>query len=173
MDLVTVFEITSWSNGIRADALFDFAVGVGSLSFGIFLLVRARRARELSKAWPMALFIIGWSLFWLVGGLPLWKIATVGIRELVQVHENGQDEVTEGPVHVSFQQPAWGHTSGDKITVGGKPFEVNYYLVTPGYRRTISHGGALREGVFARLRHFRGVILKVEVGKESAAATPR
>jgi hypothetical protein len=38
--------------------------------------------------------------------------------------------------------------------------------VTPGYKQTISHGGALREGVFARLHHYDGVILKGEVGKQ-------
>jgi hypothetical protein len=35
--------------------------------------------------------------------------------------------------------------------------------VTPGYQQTIAHGGALREGVYARLHHYDGVIIKVEV----------
>jgi len=41
---------------------------------------------------------------------------------------------------------------------------VNYFLVTPGYKQTISHGGMLREGVFARLHHYDGIILKLEIG---------
>lgn len=171
--MVTVFEITGWSNGIRAGALFDFAIGTGALILGTALLVRSWRSRTLSKGWPMVLFIIGWSLFWLVGDLPSLKLATVGIRDLIQAYRNGRAEVIEGVVHVSHRQPAWGHSAGDKITIGDKRFEVNFFLATPGYRRTISHGGALREGVFARLHHFRGVILKVEVDGRSAAETPR
>jgi hypothetical protein len=79
----------------------------------------------------------------------------------------GERRVTEGVIHVTHQQPAHGHSSGDKISVGGRAFEVNYYLATPGYKQTIAHGGALREGVYARLHYEGGVILKVEVKQPS------
>lgn len=161
-ELATVFEITSGSNGIRASALFDFVVGAGVLILGTGFLFRLR-AEKFSKKFLVPLFMIGWALFWLVMGLPIWRLATVEMHHLLQVYGNGQSEVTEGVVHVARRQPAWGHSGGDKITVGDKQFEVNFFLVTPGYRQTIAHGGVLSEGVFARLHHFHGVILKVEV----------
>jgi hypothetical protein len=60
-------------------------------------------------------------------------------------------------------QPVHGHASGDKIIVGDRQFEIDYFRVTPGYQQTIAHGGALRERVYARLHHYDGVIIKVEV----------
>jgi hypothetical protein len=53
--------------------------------------------------------------------------------------------------------------------VGDRQFEINYLLATPGYRQTIAHDGALREGVYARLHHYGGVIIKVEVRPDTAS----
>ena len=85
-------------------------------------------------------------------------------KSRLDIYHNGRSQIAEGIVHVSHEQPATGHAAGDKITVEDQTFEVNYFLVTPGYKQTISHGGVLREGVFARLHHYDGVILKVEIG---------
>ncbi len=63
------------------------------------------------------------------------------------------------------QQPATGHTKGDIIAVNGAEFEVNYFLATPAYRNTISHGGVLRGGVYARIYHVNGAILRVDIRK--------
>jgi hypothetical protein len=81
----------------------------------------------------------------------------------LDIYHNGQSQVVEGIVHISHEQPAHGHSSGDKITVGDQTFEVNYFLATPGYKQTISHGGVLREGVYVRLHHYDGIILKLKL----------
>ena len=48
---------------------------------------------------------------------------------------------------------AYGLTRDDQI-IGGKEFEVNFFRVSPSYNVTISHGGALRPGVYARVSYY-------------------
>ncbi len=166
-ELTTVFEIAPGSNGVRADALFRLGIGLVVLIAGVFGLFRASRTEERSfKNMVAPVFMTAWSVVWLFAHVPLWKIGTTQTNRLLDIYHNGKSQVVEGIVHVSHEQPAQGHSSGDKITVGGKSFEVNYFLVTPGYNKTISHGGVLREGVFARLHHHDGIVLKVEVGNK-------
>ena len=164
-ELTTVFEITSGSNGVRADALLRLAIGIAVLIGGAFGFLRASKNEERSvKKLVAPAFMMAWSVVWLIAHIPLWRIGTTQTNRLLDIYHNGKSQVVEGIVHVSHAQPAHGHSSGDKITVGDQTFEVNYFRVTPGYRRTISHGGALREGVFARLHYYEGIILKVEIG---------
>jgi hypothetical protein len=162
-EFTTVFEITAGSNGLRGEVLFDVAIGVLAVTFGVVSVVRARRreARLLEMVVPAFFFV--WGVSWLAAQTPLWHIGISETSRLVELQRSGRSEVTEGVIHVGHQQPAHGHSSGDKLTLGGRQFEVNYFLATPGYRQTIAHGGALREGVYARLHHDGGVILKVEV----------
>jgi hypothetical protein len=71
--------------------------------------------------------------------------------------------MVEGQVQVLHEQLVTGHTKGDVIAVNGKQFEVNYFYLTPAYRQTIAHGGALRAGVYARLYYYDGEVLRLEV----------
>jgi len=172
-DFTTVFEITGNANGIRADTLFRLAVGFLITSAGIVGIIRCSRNRSqwLKKLFP-SLFMIGWGIFWLVLHVPLLQISTTKINSLLDIYRNGRSDVVEGVISVKHEQPASGHTKGDVITIGGKEFEVNQFLVTPGYKTTISHGGALRQGVYARLHYHDGIILKAEIktGQLGAAA---
>ena len=162
--LTTVFEITGGTNGIRADAVFRLVIGVVVLIAGVLgLILRKRSGGRFPKKLYGPAFMTGWGVLWLVIHIPLWRIGTAGIDNLLSIYRSGTSQVAEGVVHVSHEQPATGHTAGDKITVGDQKFEVDYFLVTPGYKQTISHAGALREGVFARIHYYDGVILKVEV----------
>jgi len=88
------------------------------------------------------------------------------IDHLTEAYEKGRYEVSEGIVAVLREQPAHGHASGDRIVVDGKPFEVNYFYATPAYRQTIAHGGALQAGVYGRLSHVDGEIVRVEIRKQ-------
>jgi len=102
-------------------------------------------------------------VMWLVmGNFPL---LFGRINGLVSAYETKQYQVVEGEVRVLRQQPAHGHTSGDVVVVNGVRFEVNYFFATPAYRDTIAHGGALKPGVYARLYHADGAILRVDVRK--------
>jgi hypothetical protein len=165
-ELTTVFEITSGSNGVRADTLFRLGIGIVALSTGVFGIFRARQSEERSlKKLIGPAFMIAWSVLWLILHIPLWRIGVTQTNRLLDIYHSGKSQVVEGTVHVSHQQPAHGHSSGDKITVGDQTFEVDYFLATPGYKQTISHGGVLGEGVFARLHYYDGIILKVEIRK--------
>jgi hypothetical protein len=166
-ELTTVFEIASGSNGVRADAIFRLGIGVAALIGGVFGFFRASRKEERSlKKLLGPSFVTAWSVVWIIAHIPLWRIGITQTNRLLEIYHNGKSQVVEGVVRVSHEQPANGHSSGDKITIGDQKFEVNYFLVTPGYNKTIAHGGVLREGVFARLHHYEGVILKVEVGSK-------
>ena len=53
--------------------------------------------------------------------------------------------------------------NNDIITVNEKQSGVNYFYVTPAYRNTLAHGGALGGGVYKRLYYYNGEILRVNI----------
>jgi hypothetical protein len=61
-----------------------------------------------------------------------------------------------------------GGAAGSDVTgavLNGAQFEGNYFLVTPAYRDTIAHGGVLKNGVYTRIYHHDGQILRVDIRK--------
>jgi hypothetical protein len=167
-ELHTVFDITVGSNGVGSDAWFRMAIGIGASIAGMVWLVCAWQMRAGWRQMFNSVFLIGFGAIWLMVTLPLWNVARSDTDRLLLIQLSGQSEVSEGTVHVTHMQPLHGHADGDKIIVGGRQFEINYFMVTPGYRQTIAHGGALREGMYARLHHYEGVIIKVEVRPDAA-----
>lgn len=163
----TAFEITAATNGIREDAHVRLVIGVVALIAGIVGLILRKSTQG---RWPKKLsnpaFLAGFGALWLIIHITTWKIDSDNIDRLVDVHRSGKCSIVEGIVRVTHEQPASGHDAGDKIKIGDLAFEVDYFRVTPGYKQTISHGGVLREGAFARLHHYNGVILQVEIAAE-------
>ena len=165
-EFVTVFEINRWSNGILAGELLDLFVGVAALIGGlagvvyVWRKVGVRPRRELIPV----LFLTAWAIVWLV--TQNFPQMFGRIDRLAETYEKGRYQVAEGTVVVLHEQPAHGHSSGDRIVVDGKPFEVNYFYATPAYRETIAHGGALRAGVYTRLSYVDGAIVRVEIRKQ-------
>jgi hypothetical protein len=168
-ELHTVFDITVGSNGIGGDAWFRMAIGIAAAIAGMVWLVRVWRMQAGWRHMFNAVSLIGFGAIWLIVTLPLWNLATSHTDRLLLIQLSGHSEVTEGAVHVTHMQPLHGHAAGDKIIVGDRQFEINYFMVTPGYRQTIAQGGALREGVYARLHRYDGVIIKVEVRSDAAS----
>jgi hypothetical protein len=161
-EFVTVFEIARGSNGVFADTCFRLLVGIGALIGGVTALVFKWKNDGL-KSSIAAVFAIVWSLFWLY--LHNFPHVFGHINSLVTAYRERQYQVVEGQVQVLHEQPVTGHTKGDIITVNGKEFEVNYFYITPAYRKTIAHGGALRPSVYARLYYHNGEILRVDIRK--------
>jgi hypothetical protein len=161
-DFVTVFEIARGSNGVFADACFRLLIGIGALVGGVTALLFKWRNNGL-KSWIGPVFTIVWSVFWLY--LHNFPHVFGHINSLVRAYRCGQYQVVEGEIQMLHQQPATGHTKGDIITVNGKQFEVNYFYATPAYRNTLAHGGVLASGVYARLYHHNGEILRVDIRK--------
>lgn len=166
MDFVTVFEINRWSNGLLADELFRLFVGVAALISGLSGVVYVWRKPETRPRRGLipSLFLTAWAILWLV--MHNFPQMFQRIDHLAEAYEKGRYEVSEGIVAVLHEQPAHGHSGGDRIVVGGKPFEVNYFYATPAYQQTIAHGGSLKAGVYARLSHVDGEIVRVEIRKQ-------
>ena len=161
-DFVTVFEIARNSNGIFADAVVRFLIGVVCFVGGVRSLVRRWRHKD-AKGCVGPVFVIAWSVFWIY--LHNFPHLFGHIDRLVTAYRNRQYQVVEGPVQVVHQQPATGHTKGDVITVNGQQFEVNYFYATPAYRKTLAHGGVLGAGVYARIYYDNSEILRVDLRK--------
>jgi hypothetical protein len=149
-----IFERTQ--GGLLAAAIGHGVVIAGLFVWGFVSVIRSRRRGEKNNLGPCLV----------VGGI-LWAVFHLDALLYVARDYGGPLRVTEGVVHVTHQQPYSGHSSGDKLTVNGEPFTVDYFYATAGYRQTIARGGVLRDGVHARLTHGNGVILKVEVRKST------
>ncbi|PYL63016.1 MAG: hypothetical protein DMF24_01900 [Verrucomicrobia bacterium] len=161
-DFVTVFEIARGSNGVFAGEVFRLLVGVAALIGGVTALIFNWKNNE-PKSWFGPVFVTGWGLLWL--HLHNFPYVFDHINSLVRAYRGGQYQIVEGQVQVLHEQPATGHTKGDIITVNGKQFEVNYFYLTPAYRKTLAHGGVLQSGAYARLYYYNGEILRVDVRK--------
>ena len=162
---VTIFEITRWSNGLLADELFRLFVGVAALIGGLAGAIRAWRKSGVQPRNGLgpSVFVILWAVFWLA--LHNFPRMYGHIAALTDAYEHKRFKVAEGIVTVLHEQPEHGHSSGDRIVVGGKTFEVDYFHATPAYRQTIAHGGALRAGTYARIGYVDGDIVRVEIRK--------
>jgi hypothetical protein len=156
----TVFEITRWSNGELGDLLFRVTIGVSALGFGLYGLLRRREEGKARDRFGAA-FLTFWAVLWLTGHLAFNPFGR--IERLVDAYQQGRYEVVEGEVSVGHVQPRTGHSPGDAVTVGGRTFEVNYFVATPAYKQSIAHGGALQQGAYVRIAHVDGEIVRVEV----------
>ncbi|MBC5766527.1 hypothetical protein [Ramlibacter albus] len=159
----TVFEIDRWSNGLLADELFRLGIGVVALVGSASWAVRLWRRHD-GSVWRHG-FGVAFTFLWAVAWLVLHDFPAAFSRgeRLVQAYRNGTCEVAEGVVSVQFEQSRHGHSSGDRITIGGTKLVVNYFYATPAYRDTIAHGGVLRAGTYARVCHVDGAIVRVDV----------
>ena len=162
-DFVTVFEITRNSNGVFGGAIFRLLIGVVALIGALRVLVRNRRRESSRRDHIGPIFILIWSLLWIY--LHNFPHVFGHINQLVNAYQQKQYQIVEGPVQILHQQPKTGHGKGDIISVNGRQFEVNYFLATPAYHRTLAHHGALNAGTYARIYYYDGEILRVDTRK--------
>lgn len=147
-------------------ALAFLFIAIGAV--GLYVAVRWIRHLKVSERWTgktktKPRFILVWSVLWLsLAGIGFSANLYMSYR-LVSVYRDGTAEVAEGTVHVLHEQPEDGHAEGDVIMIDGVRLVVNYFELTPAYRRTIARGGALREGRTARVWHQNGKILRLDV----------
>jgi hypothetical protein len=169
-ELETIFEISKNANGILSDAMFRMAVGVIALVYGIIgLSIKIKNREKFGKSYYKSGFITFWSIMWLSFHIPLLQLGTSKTESLLEIYQSGKCSIVEGMVEVLHEQPSSGHDSGDEIKIGSKTFTINYFTATPAYKKTISHGGVLRQDVYAKLHHYRGKILKVEIKQKTSA----
>ncbi|GEA11130.1 hypothetical protein KUL49_15050 [Alteromonas sp. KUL49] len=111
------------------------------------------------------------NLFWgsiatVVGTLSLVNTFINQFSVYLNLTTNDYD-VSTGIVEVLRIQPQSGHAPGDLIRVGNKEFEIDYFVITPCYRKTISNGGALTAGKHVVLYSNADCILKIVLSDES------
>jgi hypothetical protein len=155
-EFTTVYDLTS--NSAQMSGWFHFVFSMALIIGGISGVIFYKRIRE-KLAGPLSRSLFG--ILVLIGiGWWLWHVELFNYAIL----RNAKNiEVAEGIVHVIRTQPYQGHTSGDKITIDGQPFEIDYFHANTGYNESIAHGGVLKQGAYARIHHCDGVIYKVEV----------
>ena len=156
-NFTTVYEIQQC---FPSDLFAGIVTGIVSLAIGGTLLLRKKHDRA-SKVFPLMAVIIG-SILFLVS-LIIFGGSVASKNKLMSAYQSGQFQVVEGLVDVLHRQPHSGHTKGDVISINGKQFEINYFNRTPAYSRTISHGGVLREGTYARVYYRNGDILRIDI----------
>lgn len=159
-NFTTVYEITRQIDDESIGLIVggSIAVIIGTL----FLVLRKR-----NKGWPMPflgpLLVVIFGSILFLAGLVFLMDTFISTNMLISAYKNGQFRVVEGEVHVLHTQPSSGHTKGDIIRINGQEFEVNFFVHTPAYSRTISHGGVLRQGTYARVYHQKGKILRIDI----------
>jgi hypothetical protein len=108
-------------------------------------------------------FFLGFSVLWtVVSGVSILG-SYFGPRRALS---DGSARVVEGVVEDFHPMPKGGHDT-ERFTVGGVRFEYSDFIVSPGFNRTSSHGGPIREGLHVRIHYSldRGdaTILKLEI----------
>lgn len=158
---ITVYEI---SKGFDRFSCIGCIVGIIAIIIGIIGMVIQKRNNGYWSIWtgpPIIGVVVGGIIFILSFIFFIGSITES--NRLVSVYKSGKCQVTEGIVNVLHRQPLEGHTKGDIIRINAQEFEINAFIHTQGYSQTISHGGVLKEGVYARVYHHNGNILRIDV----------
>jgi hypothetical protein len=93
--------------------------------------------------------------------------------KLQERYDSQQYFIAEGVVHVLHTQNRLGHDQGDIIRVGNTEFEIDAWGGGWNYSKTISHGGALTEGTYAKIFYVENpignslkyLILRIDIRK--------
>ena len=163
---ITIYEISSCNYGNSIEhfltiiAYIVFTIGFLLLSYTIY--VNNKKQTSLEKYYAPLFFIIFSILIFIL----LSFIEDDYKNNVKEILSEEKYETIEGVVHVSHVQPKQGHTQGDIISIDNKTFEINFYKSKPGYKNTISHGGVLKEGVYARLYTYGDLILRVDISQK-------
>jgi hypothetical protein len=141
-------------------------VGIATAVFIVFLQFNHLRKEKITsvKAFLRTLFSLLftglWLLFWtsmsvsmLTSGASDYTAANERYQHLLNIYNSQQYQIVEGLVHVLHTQPETGHDRGDVVEVGGVEFEVDYFLITFGYNKTLAYGGVLGGHACQNLLH--------------------
>lgn len=168
-DEANVADTLSWAGDSAWMGKFMLSLSVLVVISVIWGTIRAKGARKLTSFLGGVLFLIVWvgsSIHWVEIGEERQKEQQQEYQALLDIYNRQQYKIAEGQVEVLHTQPSEGHDTGDLLRIGGVELEVDAFLSTFGYRQTISHGGALAEGVYARVFYTGTTILRVDVTDE-------
>lgn len=120
-----------------------------------------------NKNYPKRHFMMFWGGTASITAPFILLVITINHISTYMLFKSNEFDVVSGEVEVLRTQPKEGHAPGDLIKIGDKKFEVNYYINSPCYHKTISNGGALKAGQIVNLYVSDKCILKVEIVRES------
>jgi hypothetical protein len=100
-------------------------------------------------------FALAWTMVALVGTLG-------GHARLARALKQGRCEIAEGEVTDFHPMPYGGHEE-ESFVVVGRRFHYSDYLVTPGFRRSLSHQGPIHAGARVRIHHVGNDIARLEI----------
>lgn len=162
MNCRLVFDVAA--SGLRV--IWFPLVGVLFVLAGFVLVFLRRRLPKLRSAdgsrlvWFLFLFGFAWML---VAG-----VTTIGdYISMRRALLKGDFQIVEGVVQDFATIPRKGRES---FRVGGQRFAYGEFIVTPCFHETRAHGGPVTEGVYVRIAHRNGAILRLEICTGNATA---
>jgi len=139
-------------------AWFFPLIGLGFLTLSLLLLWNERREPQNKRHWR-TIFMVVFSALWTIVAL----FGTLGsYLRAKSARASGNYQTVEGVVENFVPQPYKGHAI-ERCTVNGVPFSYSDYSVAPGFHQSRSHGGPITGGLYLRIGHVKGMILRLEV----------
>lgn len=139
-------------------------VAKGNLYYDVFLILISLAVVSYAfykKPHHKTRYIVVGSLFlllcvnWFIGEVRYYKYLENEYSKLTTIYREQEYKVVEGFIEVLHEQPEGGHDAGDIFRIDEIEFELSCFSDTFGYNRTIVYGGALTEGVFARVYYYQ------------------
>lgn len=165
MNYATVFEVGSNPVTQQTGVIYTLAAMAGVLA--ILSVLRFWKGKKYSTK---TFGVVGAA----AGLFSLLMVATVVTRD-------GYDnKILELPVHViegvveDFNAMSYAGHGVESLSVAGVRFEYSDYVINGGYNKTVSHGGELVPGAYARVTYVERengdrVITKVEIREPEPA----
>jgi hypothetical protein len=156
----TVFALSD----VRYAALPYVLGGLGFVAIGVGLVVFPRGGRHRAGRWidrGFGVLFLAFSLFWTCAAF-LGSYADY--RRVADAVADGRFHLVEGRVHDFRPMPVHGHAL-EHFCVQQACFAYSDFEASPGFNRTSSHGGPIREGLAVRVAHVGNTIVRLEVEK--------
>ena len=130
---------------------------VGIVTCVLFLKGLAAGAPSVSRKVPT--LILWFVVFWTVGVFLLAFSTYLKGRETLLL---GRTNYVEGFVQNFIPAPFFAQVGDpESFAVRGVPFHYCVYVDTPGFNYTATHGGPIRQGLYARIWYSGNDILKL------------
>ena len=163
------------SGGLDGDYIKVMIGGIIVLLVGVFLFSKWKTLQR-SQIGFMLITPLQSIILLFVGGLMLLfgvVMSYLHIKqasELLEVYNTEQYKIAEGYVNVLHKQPAYGHDDGDMVEIDGTKFVIDNFTPTSSYDMTITNGGVLKEGVYARVYYHRydydNKIIRIDIRRD-------
>ena len=152
MECKTVFDIAG--DGIRQIWVLPL-IGLVLLVFSAECVVVVRNSERVWFAWLLVTLTAAFTI--VSSALPL-TIYMKGRRAL----STGSYDKVEGRVEHFRPMPAGGHAL-ERFTIRGEEFTYTDYATSPFFHQTRRSGGPVHDGVYLRVFHVDGDIIRLEV----------